>query len=177
MRFENHRISASAPHRVTGRGRPVRPPEEEWRLGELGEAVLSGRSGRQSGCGPPGVTGAAAGAETVGGRVPAVLSPGLMDGTCWICPEACGPGVPLLSGWGPRSRRYRMPVPQDVKLRNTRGCSLAVKRIVAGCDDLAAFPLPVTGPRLCVSLLSRGPCSWAGCRSQSLFCAFWGLPH
>ncbi|CAI9171865.1 unnamed protein product [Rangifer tarandus platyrhynchus] len=62
-------------------------------------------------------------------------------------------------------------------LRNTRGCSLAVKRIVAGCDDLAAFPLPVTGPRLCVSLLSRGPCSWAGCRSQSLFCAFWGLPH
>lgn len=48
--------------------------------GELGEAVLSGRSGRQSGCGPPGVTGAAAGAETVGGRVPAVLSPGLMVG-------------------------------------------------------------------------------------------------
>ena len=46
--------------------------------GMLGEAVLSGRSGQPSGCGPPGVTGAAAGAETAGGRLTAGLSPGLV---------------------------------------------------------------------------------------------------
>ena len=44
--------------------------------GELGEAVLSGRSGQKLGCGPRGSQ-VLLGAETVGGCMPTVLSPGL----------------------------------------------------------------------------------------------------
>ena len=40
----------------------------------------------------------------------------VQDGTCWTHPEVCRPRVPLPSGWGPCSGRYRMPVLQDVKV-------------------------------------------------------------